>query len=281
MSDNGSKTGRLYVVATPIGNLEEMSPRAIRTLQEVDLVVAEDTRHSKTLFQHFGIATELKSLNEQNEVRRIPGLLKLLGSDQDIALISDAGTPLVSDPGFALVRAAREAGFEVSPIAGPSALIAALSVAGLPSDRFVFEGFLPAKRAARVARLQELSMESRTLVFYESVHRIEASLEDMAKVMGEDRAAVVARELTKKFETVVSAPLQEQIRKLKGSPETRRGEYVVLLHGTEVGAGERDELKAEAVLKILMDELPASQAARLAARITGVPKKQLYQIAIG
>jgi len=273
------KAGVLYVVATPIGNLADMSKRAVQVLSSVDAVAVEDTRHSRVLFNQFGIKTRMISLNEQNEAGKIPALLSMLGRGEDIALISDAGTPLVSDPGFLLVRAAREAGLRVSPVPGASAMIAALSVAGLPTNRFVFEGFLPAKRAARRKALTSLLAETRTIIVYESVHRIVDSLGDMAQVFGEDREAAVARELTKKFETVVYGRLGDLAQNLPKDPASLKGEFVVVIKGAEVVEGSLAE--AGKLLQMLLEELPAAQAARVAAKMTGVPRKTLYQMALG
>jgi len=274
------RPGVLYVVATPIGNLEDLSPRAQRVLAEVDLVAAEDTRHSGTLLAHFGIKTRLISLHDHNEAARAAELIPRLQAGESVALISDAGTPLISDPGFDLVRAARQAGIQVSPIPGASALVAALSVSGLPTDRFVFEGFLPAKSAARRERLETLAAEPRTLVFYESVHRLQESLEDMAAVLGAHRNAVLARELTKLHEGVREAPLQALAGWAATDPAAGKGEVVLMVAGA--AATERPPLGAEAerVLKALLTELPVKQAAALAAAITGLKKNELYERAL-
>ncbi len=272
------KAGVLYVVATPIGNLADISQRAVQVLSSVDVVAAEDTRHSRVLFSHFGISTPMVCINEQNESAKIPALLSRLANGENVALISDAGTPLVSDPGFLLVRAARDAGVQVSPVPGACAMIAALSVAGLPTDRFVFEGFLPARAAARRKALTRLLGETRTIIMYESVHRIENSLADMAQVLGAERKAVVARELTKKFETVVHGRLAELAQMLSQDPASLKGEFVVIIEGSD---GLRDSLAdASKLLLALLEELPAAQAARVAAKITGVSRKTLYQMAV-
>lgn len=272
--------GTLYIVATPIGNLEDMTPRARQVLAAVDLVAAEDTRHSGKLLKAFGIDTPLLSLHDHNEVERTPQLLERLRAGQSVALISDAGTPLISDPGFNLVRAAREAGIAISPIPGASALIAALSVAGLPTDRFAFEGFLPAKAAARRARLSELADETRTLVFYESVHRLAEALEDMAAGFGPGRHAVVARELTKLHETVFDGALATLAQTVAEDANQQKGEVVVLIAGREQSGGEKIAIGADKVLEILLAELPVKQAAALAAKITGGKKNELYQRAL-
>ncbi|MEZ5542780.1 MAG: 16S rRNA (cytidine(1402)-2'-O)-methyltransferase [Pseudomonadota bacterium] len=271
-----SAQGVLYVVATPIGNLQDMSPRAVDTLRAVALVAAEDTRHTRKLCTHFGIATPLLALHEHNERTVCDRLLARLAAGESIALVSDAGTPLISDPGFVLVRAARAAGVRVVPIPGPSALIAALSVSGLPVERFLFEGFLPTRQAARRQRLQALRGLEVTLVCYESSHRIEASIADMIDCLGATRAAVIARELTKTFESVVAGPLAELYDWLRASPDHRRGEFVVLVQGL---APEPDALDdaARRTLEILLGELPLKQAAALAAAITGIAKNRLYE----
>jgi 16S rRNA (cytidine1402-2'-O)-methyltransferase len=272
--------GVLYVVATPIGNLEDMSPRARAVLAAVDVVAAEDTRHSGTLLNHFGIKTRLISLHDHNEAARAAELIPRLQAGESVALISDAGTPLISDPGFDLVRAARAAGIVVSPIPGASALVAALSVSGLPTDRFVFEGFLPAKSAARRERLQTLAGETRTLVFYESVHRLRESLEDMATVFGAGRRAVLARELTKLHEGVREESLEALARWAGEDPAAGKGEVVLMVAGAVLAADSGLEAEVERVLKALLAELPVKQAAALAAEITGQKKNALYERAL-
>ena len=273
-------TGVLYVVATPIGNLEDLSPRAQRVMAEVQLIAAEDTRHTGALLAHFGIRTPLLSLHEHNEAERAPRLLERLQAGDSVALVSDAGTPLISDPGFNLVRAARAAGVRVSPVPGPSALIAALSVSGLPTDRFVFEGFLPARPAARRARLTELATETRTLVFYEAVHRLQESLADMAQTLGAERAAVIARELTKLHETVSSGTLSELATRMAADAEAPKGETAVLVAGASAARSPAISIEPERLLRILLEKLPVKQAANLTARISGGKKNQLYQKAL-
>ncbi|MBB5209137.1 16S rRNA (cytidine(1402)-2'-O)-methyltransferase [Chiayiivirga flava] len=270
-------TGRLHVVATPIGNLEDLSPRALRTLREADLIAAEDTRHTQALLSAFGVRGTLVSLHDHNEAEQIDGLLAKLRDGAQIALVSDAGTPLVSDPGFRLVRAAREAGIEVSPVPGACAAIAALSVAGLPSDRFAFEGFLPQKGAARRERLQSLAAEARTLVFYESSHRIDECLVDAAAIFGATRRGVVARELTKRFETVLDGPLGALAARVAADADQRRGEFVVIVEGATGDDADASLALGRRVHALLREHLPPSQAARLAAEISGAPRKKLYE----
>jgi 16S rRNA (cytidine1402-2'-O)-methyltransferase len=269
----------LYVVATPIGNLEDLSPRAVRILSEVDLIAAEDTRHSARLLQHYAIATRMTALHEHNERAKVAGLIQDIHDGRSLALISDAGTPLVSDPGFNLVRAAHAAAITVVPVPGACAAIAALSVSGLPTDRFIFEGFPPVKHAARVSHFQRLRQETRTLIFYESSHRLVESLTDMAAVFGPERPAVVARELTKQFETIRAAPLAELCAWIEADPDQQRGEMVVLLAGATVEEGRLDG-EAERILRLLLAELPVRQAATLAAQITGQKKNPLYERAL-
>ncbi|WP_028915948.1 16S rRNA (cytidine(1402)-2'-O)-methyltransferase [Pseudoxanthomonas sp. J31] len=265
----------LHVVATPIGNLGDLSPRAQQVLREVAAICAEDTRRSGQLLAHFGISTPLVALHEHNEPQMAERLVARLLAGESLALVSDAGTPLVSDPGFRLVRAARAAGVKVSPVPGPSALIAALSVAGLPSDRFAFEGFLPAKASARRERLAALAGEPRTLVFYESSHRIEESLADLRQAFGEERPAVLARELTKLFETVLDGTLAELHRRVQDDPDQRKGEFVLVVQGVGEDADAR-LAEGRRVHAILARQLPPSTAAKLAAEITGAPRKALY-----
>lgn len=276
-----AQPGKLYVVATPIGNLDDISPRALRTLREVALIAAEDTRHSIRLLQHFGITTALAACHDHNEREQGGRFVARLLAGDDVALISDAGTPLISDPGYHLVRQVRAAGIEVVPVPGPSALIAALSAAGLPSDRFIFEGFLPAKAAARRGRLELLKEEPRTLIFYEAPHRVLESVQDMASLFGKDRHAVLARELTKTFETLKGAPLGELAEWIAADSNQQRGECVLLVTGWQAPEGE-DAISGEAlrVLDLLLGELPVKRAAALVAEITGVRKNLLYQAAL-
>ncbi|MBS0571233.1 MAG: 16S rRNA (cytidine(1402)-2'-O)-methyltransferase [Proteobacteria bacterium] len=272
----GSEAGKLWVVATPIGNLADWSPRAREVLAAVDVIAAEDTRHSAALLAHCNIATRTLALHEHNERERSADLVQRMRDGAQIALISDAGTPLVSDPGYRLVRAARTAGIAVSPVPGACAAIAALSVAGLPSDRFVFEGFLPAKSAARRAHLQALSLETRTLVFYESSHRIGECLRDCASVLGGTRAAVLARELTKLFETVLDGTLDQVCARVESDANQQRGEFVLLVAGAPGDADAAKLAEGRRVFDILRRELPPSRAAKLAAEISGASRKDLY-----
>ncbi|MCA1805264.1 MAG: 16S rRNA (cytidine(1402)-2'-O)-methyltransferase [Xanthomonadaceae bacterium] len=273
-------TGTLYIVATPIGNLDDISQRALQVLAKVDRIAAEDTRHSQRLLGHYGIRTPLGSLHEHNERQKVEGLLAELEQGLSIALISDAGTPLISDPGFPLVRAARERGIRVVPVPGCSAAICALSAAGLPTDRFVFEGFLPARGGQRENRLRELAGESRTLVFYESSHRILDSLASMAEVFGEARRAVVARELTKTYETIRDGTLAELLEWMRADAQQQKGEFVVLVEGAPARASDALDAATERVLATLLEELSVKQSATLAAKLTGVAKKRLYERAL-
>ena len=267
--------GILYVVATPIGNLADLSQRAIETLRGVDAICAEDTRHSRPLLAHHRIDRPLVALHEHNESEASPKLVARMLAGESLALISDAGTPLVSDPGYRLVRAAREAGVKVSPLPGACAAIAALSVAGLASDRFVFEGFLPAKASARRARLALLASEPRTLVFYESSHRIEEMLADARGAFGDARAAVLARELTKLFETVLDGDLASLHARVVADPDQRRGEFVVIVAGVGDDIDAR-LVEGRRVYAKLCEHLAPSQAARVAAELTGASRKALY-----
>ena len=276
-----STIGTLYVVATPIGNLDDMSARALKVLGGVALIAAEDTRHSVRLLQHFGINTPLAACHEHNERDEGSRFLTRLLAGDDVALISDAGTPLISDPGYHLVRQARAAGVGVVPVPGACALIAALSAAGLPSDRFIFEGFLPAKVTGRRARLEQVREEPRTLIFYEAPHRILECLEDMQAVFGADRPALLARELTKTFETLKGLPLGELRDFVAADSNQQRGECVVLVAGwTAPESDQAVSSEALRVLDLLMAEMPLKRAAALAAEITGVRKNLLYQAAL-
>ncbi len=273
-------TGVLYVVATPIGNLDDFTPRAAAVLKQVALIAAEDTRHSARLMQHFGIATPMLAVHDHNEQSRVDGLVARLLAGESVALISDAGTPLVSDPGYRLTRAAHDAGIRVAPVPGPCAAIAALSAAGLPTDRFVFEGFLPAKSGQRRARLAELAGDTRTLVFYEAPHRIAECLGDMAHVLGEGRLAALGRELTKTFETVRRLPLGEMRVWVEGDPNQQKGEIVLVVEGATVAPDAEGDLKTDELLGRLLGYLSVRQAAQLAAELTGGKKNRLYERAL-
>ncbi len=278
---DSAEIGTLYVVATPIGNLEDMSSRALRILREVALIAAEDTRHSLRLLQHFGINTPLMACHDHNEREQSSRFLARLQAGDDVALISDAGTPLISDPGFNLVRQVRAVGVRVVPIPGPCALIAALSAAGLPSDRFTFEGFLPAKSGARQGRLEQLKEESRTGNFYEAPHRLLETLTDLAQLWGAERMAVLARELTKTFETLKQAPLGELCQWVAEDSNQQRGECVLLVAGWQPPEGDEHlNAKVLRVLDLLLAELPVRRATALAAELTGVRKNLLYQVAL-
>lgn len=273
-------TGTLWIVATPIGNLEDISPRARQALAEADRVLCEDTRHTGRLLAAFGIPARTTSLHEHNEARQAEGLVASLLDGRSMALVSDAGTPLVSDPGYRLVQAAAAAGVPVRPVPGPCAAIAALSVAGLPTDRFAFEGFLPARPAQRRAALEGLAAEPRTLVFYEAGRRLAGFLDDAAEVLGGERPAVVARELTKLHETVYRGTLGELALRLAADPDAARGELVVVVAGSaDKGTGEAGALLGK-LLPLLLEELPPSRAVRVAARATGLPRRQVYEAAL-
>ncbi|MCB1568916.1 MAG: 16S rRNA (cytidine(1402)-2'-O)-methyltransferase [Xanthomonadales bacterium] len=269
--------GRLHVVATPIGNLGDLSPRALETLRAVAVVAAEDTRHTRQLLAAFGATAKLVALHEHNEAEQCAQLIARMMAGEAVALVSDAGTPLISDPGFRLVRAARAAGITVSPVPGACAAIAALSVAGLASDRFVFEGFLPSKSSARRERLQAVVHEARTLIFYESSHRILDSLRDMAAVFGAQRPAVVARELTKHFETVLDGSLETLVARIEADSDQQRGEFVVIVEGAAESDSGAELALGRRIFTALRTHLPPSQAARLAAEISGAPRKALYR----
>ena len=273
------ESGALYVVATPIGNLEDISARALRVLREVDAIAAEDTRHTGQLLAHFAIVTPLFSLHEHNERARLESVVARLRAGQALALVSDAGTPLISDPGFPLVRELRRQGLPVIPVPGPSSVLAALSVAGLPTDRFVFEGFLPAKSHARRERLRELASEPRTLVFLEASHRIAETLADLAAELGAARPAVIARELTKRFEEIQGAPLAELAAWLVAEPQRQKGEFVLVVQGA-AAVDETDTPETRRLLTALLAELPMGRAVALAAQVTGLKRKALYELAL-
>jgi 16S rRNA (cytidine1402-2'-O)-methyltransferase len=272
-----NQSGIFYVVATPIGNLDDISRRAAEVLQRVDGIYAEDTRHSRRLLDHLGLSTPLRSLHEHNERGRIDEVASRLEAGESLALISDAGTPLISDPGFPVVRALRERGLQVSPVPGASALVAALSVSGLPSDRFRFEGFLPPKAKARVKALQDLVLETATLVFYESSHRVLGSLRDLAEVFGGERPACLARELTKRYETILHGDLTSLVQRLEADSQQSRGEFVLIVAGAcEATAAQSLAVDERRLLTLLSQELAPSRAVKLAAELTGRPRRLLY-----
>ncbi|WP_077528645.1 16S rRNA (cytidine(1402)-2'-O)-methyltransferase [Vreelandella utahensis] len=271
--------GTLYVVATPIGNLADISTRAAWVLSGVDRVLAEDTRQTRRLLEHLDLHKTLTPLHEHNEDRQLAQVLEWLRGGEMLALVSDAGTPLISDPGFALVRAAREQGLPLVTIPGASAVTAALAVAGLPTDRFVFEGFLPAKAGARRRALEALGRETRTMVFYESPRRVAGALADMAAAFGDTRVAVVARELTKAHEQSVQGTLAELAEQVAVGTIPLKGEFVIMVAGAEVETTGLD-VEADHLLTQLMTRLSVSDAARMAARITGQGRSGLYQRAL-
>ena len=272
--------GILYVVATPIGNLTDMTERARAVLAGADLVAAEDTRQTLRLLNHFGITATLVAYHDHNEATAAQRLLTVLEDGRDVALVSDAGTPLISDPGYSLVSAARERGIRVVPVPGPNAAICALSAAGLPSDRFLFLGFPPRAQSQRRDWLGEVAGEPGTLILYESAKRTIALLEDLSDVLGDGRRIVIARELTKRFETFLSGLPGDLIRRLKADEEQQLGELVVLIEGCRLESSARDSAEQERVLRILGDALPLSQAAALTARLTGGKKNRLYKLGI-
>ena len=274
------KTGTLYVVATPIGNLQDITMRAIDVLKGVDRIAAEDTRHSAPLLKHFSINKPTLSMHDFNERERLQRIMEYLSHGESIALISDAGTPLISDPGYHLVKEAKAAGIKVVAIPGPCAAIAALSVAGLASDRFSFEGFLPAKSEARRNRLLTLTHEDRTMIFYEAPHRLMEALQSMVEVFGPTRRASVARELTKIYESVLTQTLSELSAYYEGKPQEQKGEIVILIEGVAIDEDDKKEVRTEEVLYLLLDELPLKQAVSLAAKITGERKNILYEKAL-
>lgn len=273
-------TGTLYVVATPIGNLQDMSFRAVEILKQVYAIAAEDTRQTAKLLRHFSIQTPMFSLHQNNEQDRVSQLLARLREGENIALVSDAGTPLISDPGFHVVRELQAAGVSIVPIPGACAAITALSVAGLPTDRFIFEGFLPSKNEARLQRLQALNQQTATMIFYEAPHRVMDTLLAMQAVFGETRQAVTARELTKMFEQIKSGTLQDLANYFSSHDDKLRGEFVILVAGGTPSEETGHTLQAEQVLDILLTELPVKQAAHLASKIVGERKNRLYEMAL-
>jgi len=273
-----AELGQLLVVATPIGNLGDITQRALQVLASVDFILAEDTRHSKRLLNHYGIGSKLRSCHEHNEESQIEWVKSQLDDGLDLALISDAGTPLISDPGFVLVRALREQGYSIVAVPGASSIIAALSIAGLPTDGFVFDGFLPSKSGARKTALAKYVNEHRTTVLLESSHRIKACLNDALEVLGPGRQIAVARELTKRFETVIAGSVESVVDVFASDDDQARGEFVLMLAGVEaVSASEAD---INATLTVLLEELPVKQAAGIAAKLSGRRKNDVYNLAL-
>lgn len=274
------KPSTLYIVATPIGNLGDITLRAIETLKNVDLIAAEDTRHSGLLLQHFAIEGRLYPLHDHNEQQKTEALIEKLKSGLSIALISDAGTPLINDPGYHLVKACYRNQITVVPVPGACAAITALSVSGLPTDRFCYEGFLPAKSKARIDLLTQLKQEPRTVVFYESTHRILDSLQDMLNVYGPEKIVVLAKELTKSWETIIHSPLKDLIEWLKADNNRRKGEFVLIVEGYDKVNEQEIDPDAIKLLNRLQQEIPLKKAAGIVAEIYGLKKNQLYQLGL-
>jgi 16S rRNA (cytidine1402-2'-O)-methyltransferase len=275
MSDTRDDRGRLYVVGTPIGNVDDLSPRARDVLAKADVIAAEDTRHTRGLLSRIGVESRLIAYHEHNESERVPALIEQLAQGKSVALVSDAGTPLISDPGWRLVNAARAAGIAVVPVPGPCAAVAALSAAGLPTDHFVFEGFLPRGDGARVERLEELKREQRTIVFYEAVHRIAATLSALCDTFGGERRAAIARELTKTHEQIVAGTLAELVERLDSSIPLL-GEFVIVVAGAS--AMPPDEAEARRVYALLAAELAPDKALKLTSAVTGISRNALYRL---
>ena len=274
-------TGILYIVATPIGNLQDITQRALETFAQVDLIAAEDTRHSGLLLIHYGIKKPFFALHDHNEQEKAHILVEKLKQGSNIALISDAGTPLISDPGFHLVRQCREAGIRVVPLPGACAAITALCASGIASDRFCFEGFLPAKSKARKDKLENIAEEDRTLIFYESTHRILDTLEDMQSVLGEERYIVLAREITKTWETITGNTIKNLREWLLEDPNRTKGEMVLIVEG-KPKSDNNDEISPQAVkaLELIAEELPLKKAAAIVAELYGYKKNALYQFGL-
>lgn len=271
--------GALYIVATPIGNLDDFSKRAEETLRTVDYIAAEDTRHTRRLLNHFGIEAKLFSIHDHNEKDKADYVASLLDEGKSVALVSDAGTPLISDPGYHVVHALRSQGHKVIPIPGACALISALCASGLPTDQFFFAGFVPAKSKGRCDLFESWKKQTGTVVFYESTHRVYDSITDVQKVYGNDAQLVLAREVTKTFETFMSGTAQEILAMFDADANQMRGEFVVMLSFTEE-SGDEAEIEAKRILSILLEDLPVKQAAAMAAKLTGEKKNYLYKIAL-
>ena len=270
--------GTLYIVATPIGNLEDLSPRAKTVLENVDLIVAEDTRHSKPMLNQFGIETKVRAYHDHNERSQTPMLIEQLQAGMSIALISDAGTPLICDPGYHLLLAAHAEKLKVVPVPGPSALISALSVAGFSSEKFIFEGYLSTRQTARQQRMQQLKNETRTLVFYEAPHRILASIEDAIICYGGERQAVIAKEITKRHENIQRGTLAGLLDWLRSDKDLSKGEFVVLIQGDKTS--QFDTQEASRILKILLVDHSVKEAARLASEIMQGNRNDVYKLAM-
>jgi 16S rRNA (cytidine1402-2'-O)-methyltransferase len=274
-NQSNKEVGTLYVVATPIGNMDDVSDRMRHTLQKVDRIAAEDTRRTKQLLSHIGVDTPCFSFHDHNERQKLNWLVQLLESGESVALVSDAGTPLISDPGYPLVSTLREKAMKIVAIPGPCALITALSVAGMPSDRFIFEGFLPNKSSARAIFLQKFVKEAATCIFYESSHRIKACIEDMLRVLGPDRKLVIARELTKTFETVLQGTPASLLEILNNDPNQSKGEFVVILKGVELEKGRLSDESEQLAIR-LSEHLPKKLAAKITAETFGSKKNLIY-----
>ena len=272
--------GELYLVATPIGDMTDIAPRALDILSTVDIVAVEDKRRSSRLFSHFGIKTPMISYHDHSEEKQVKKIIDELLCGKSVALISDAGTPLISDPGFKLVNAAKDKSIKVSPIPGPCALIAAISASGLPSNRFIFEGFLPAKSIARITKIQNISADSRTIIFYEAPHRILETLIDMIKVIGPSRKIVLARELTKTYETFISGTLKGVLEIIEKDLNQQKGEIVIVLAGADSSEKKIETQDSKRILSVLLEDLPLKQAVSLGSKITGVQKNIFYKLAL-
>ena len=272
--------GELYLVATPIGDMTDIAPRALDILNIVDIVAVEDKRRSSRLFSHFGIKTPMISYHDHSEEKQVKKIIDELLCGKSVALISDAGTPLISDPGYKLVNAAKDKSIKVSPVPGPCALIAAISASGLPSDRFIFEGFLPPKSIARITKIQNISADSRTIIFYEAPHRILETLIDMIKVIGPSRKIVLARELTKTYETFISGTLESVLEIIEKDLNQQKGEIVIVLAGADSSEEKIETQDSKRILSVLLEELPLKQAVSLGSKITGIQKNIFYKLAL-
>ena len=275
-----SDQGILFVVATPIGNLDDITFRAVDTLKKVKILLAEDTRITKKLLDHYGIQAKLESLYDYNESQKISHVIDHLEKGEDVGLVSDSGTPLISDPGFKLISSVQAEGFQIRPIPGPSALSAAISVAGIPTDRFIFEGFLPRNSAERLKFLEALKYESRTMVFFESPKRIQTSLEDCISVFGSKRKATLLRELTKRFEEHIHAQLIDIEQSLKNHPETVKGEFVLVIHGYDTHESSQNLDFAKSLMADLQQHVSHKDAVDIVAKYSGIKRNQLYSLGL-